>query len=152
MPAIDWNRILEKAQSWVESYKKKQLCMPFKILLLNVAVFPLVFYLASTFVLPKSVVDMLLTLAVDFIWSLAKKQMISKQFFYLDKCRSGWDLLHTPSKTESLLISDNLSVGAFLNISLQCVVGTYSKSIMIMLRPTFSGEEIVLLFRLYCIV
>ena len=89
MPAIDWNRILEKAQSWVESYKKKQLSMPFKILLLNVAVFPLVFYLASTFVLPKSVVDMLLTLAVDFIWSLAKKQMISKKFFLtrqMQKC------------------------------------------------------------------
>ena len=50
-------------------------------LLLNVAVFPLFFYLASTGLPPKSVVDTLLALAVNFIWSPAKKQMISKQFF-----------------------------------------------------------------------
>ena len=52
--------------------------------------------------------DALLALAVDFIWSPAKKQMISKQFFYLDKCRGGWELLHFPSKTESLFFSNNL--------------------------------------------
>ena len=108
LSAINWNRILEKAQSRVESYKKRRLSMPGKILLLNVAVFPLFFYLASTFLPPKSVVDTLLALAVDFIWSPAKKQMISKQFFYLDKCKGGWDLLHFPSKTESLFFTNNL--------------------------------------------
>ena len=51
--------------------------MPGKILLLNVVVFPLFFYLVSTFLPPKSVVDKLLALAVEFIWSPAKKQMIS---------------------------------------------------------------------------
>ena len=43
LSAINWNRILEKAQSRVESYKKRRLSMPGKILLLNVAVFPLFF-------------------------------------------------------------------------------------------------------------
>ena len=37
----------------------------------------------------KSVVDTPLALAVDFIWSPATKQMISKQLFYIDKCRDG---------------------------------------------------------------
>ena len=108
MSAHNWNRILEKAQARVESYKKRRLSMPGKILLLNVAVFPLFFYLASTFLPPKSVVDKLLALAVEFIWSPAKKQMISKQCFYLDKCKGGWDLLHFPSKTDSLFFTNNL--------------------------------------------
>ena len=73
MSAHNWNRILEKAQARVDSYKKRRLSMPGKILLLNVAVFPLFFYLASTFLPPKSVVDKLLALAVEFIWSPAKK-------------------------------------------------------------------------------
>ena len=39
MPAHNWNKILEKAQTRVESYEKRRLFMPGKILLLNVAVF-----------------------------------------------------------------------------------------------------------------
>ena len=54
--------------------------------------------MASTFLPLKSVVNKLLASApaVEFIWSPAKKQMISKQCIYLDKCRGGWDLLHFP--------------------------------------------------------
>ena len=75
--------------------------MPGKTLLLYVAVFPCFFYLASHFLPAKS-------LAVEFIWSPAKKQMISRQCFYLDKCRGGWDPLQLPSKTDSLFFINNL--------------------------------------------
>ena len=55
MSAHNWNRILEKAQARVESYKKRRLSMPGKILLLNVAVFPL--FLPGKYFFPrKSVV------------------------------------------------------------------------------------------------
>ena len=84
-----------KLQFWV-------FILPGKILLLNVAVFPLFFYLASTFLPLKSVVDKLL--AIEFIWLPAHKQMISKQCLYLDKCRGGWDLLHFPLKKERQFI------------------------------------------------
>ena len=58
--------------------------MPSKKILLNVAVFPLFFLPGKYFMPPKSVVDKLIALAVEIIWSLAKKQMISKQCFDLD--------------------------------------------------------------------
>ena len=53
MSAHNWNRILEKAQARVESYKKRRLSMPGKILLLNVAVFPLFFLPGKYFFAPK---------------------------------------------------------------------------------------------------
>ena len=67
------------------------------------------FYIISTFwKVLWQVVDKLLALAVEFIWSPAKKQMISKQRFYLDDCRGRWDLLRFPSKTDSLFFANNL--------------------------------------------
>ena len=97
MPAHNWNKILEKAQTRVESYEKRRLFMPGKILLLNVAVFCM-FLPGKYFFAP---------LSVEFIWSPAKTQMISKQCFYLGKCRGGWDLLHFPSKMDCLFFTNN---------------------------------------------
>ena len=54
MSAHNWNGILEKAQARVESYKKRQLSLPGKILLLNVAVFPLFFLSGKYFFCPRS--------------------------------------------------------------------------------------------------
>ena len=56
-----------KLSELLGNYKMQNFSLIF--LLFYVAVFPLFFYLASTFLPPKSVVDTLLALAVDLIWS-----------------------------------------------------------------------------------
>ena len=75
LSAINWNRILPKAKTQVESYKKRRLSMTDKISLLSVTVFPSVFYL-------KSVVYTSLVFAFEFIMVTCQKAVgISKQFF-----------------------------------------------------------------------
>ena len=75
LSAINWNRILPKAKTQVESYKKRRLSMTDKISMLSVTVFPSVFYL-------KSVVYTSLVFAFEFIMVTCQEAVgISKQFF-----------------------------------------------------------------------
>ena len=81
LSAINWNKFLEKAETQVESYKKRRLSMIAKISLLSVTVFPL-----------------------RILLEISCLHFISFRFFFVFLYRQ----MHFPSKMKILCFSNNL--------------------------------------------
>ena len=92
MASYYWSKVFERAREKIEGYKLRRLTIPGKIVLLNTAVFPMFYYLASTFLPPGVVLESLSRLTFELIWSPAKRKIVDKSFFFLPKDKGGWAL------------------------------------------------------------
>ena len=89
MASYNWSKVFERAREEMEGYKLRRLTIFGKIVLLNTAVFPMFYYLASTFLPPGVVLESLSRLTLELILSPAKRKMVDKSFYFLPKDKGG---------------------------------------------------------------
>lgn len=105
----NWSQKLETAKNCLNAWKSRQLSLIGKVLVLNVVIYPLFFFVAPVFPMSDQLIRKIQGAAFTFLWS-GKTELVSRKVVTLSKTEGGLGLDRVGEKASALLVKPILPV------------------------------------------
>jgi len=106
----NWNKILRKAKSKLDSLSSRHLSLAGKVILINTLIFPMFHHVVMVYPPHKPTIKALMVEGFRFILAPAVRQSVRQQHFFLPKSKGGRCLTSFELKTRALFLFSNIHI------------------------------------------